>query len=110
MDSNLYLVVASGVLALLFSFWKTIWISNQDQGTDRMKSIGRSISEGAMAFLKAEYKVLALFVVLIAIVLGFSNYNSKNSSSLISLSFIVGAFTSGLSGYLGDEGGYKSKQ
>ena len=67
MDSNLYFVIAAGFLAMAFSFWKTNWISSQDQGTDRMRSIGESISEGAMAFLRAEYRVLTAFVVLIAI-------------------------------------------
>ena len=101
MDSSLYFVIAAGLLAMVFSFWKTNWISNQDQGTDRMRSIGQSISEGAMAFLRAEYRVLTIFVVLIATLLGFFNYNSENSSSLISLSFVTGAITSGLAGYLG---------
>ena len=88
MDSSLYFVIAAGLLAMVFSFWKTNRILNQDQGTDRMRSIGESISEGAMAFLRAEYRVLTAFVVLIAILLGFFNYNSENSSSLISLSFV----------------------
>ena len=52
MESSLYFVIAAGFLAMAFSFWKTNWISNQDQGTDRMRSIGESISEGAMAFSK----------------------------------------------------------
>ena len=101
MDSNLYFVIVAGLISMAFSFWRTNWISNQDQGNDRMRSIGESISEGAMAFLKAEYKVLTLFVVLIAILLGFFNFNSENSSSLISLSFVTGAIASGLAGYLG---------
>ena len=84
MDLNLYFVIAAGFLAMAFAFWKTNWISSQDQGTDRMRSIGQSISEGAMAFLRAEYRVLTIFVVLIATLLGFFNYNSENSSSLIS--------------------------
>ena len=66
-----------------------------------MRSIGQSISEGAMAFLRAEYRVLTIFVFLIAILLGFFNYNSENSSSLISLSFVTGAIASGLAGYIG---------
>ena len=54
MSSNLLLVVGAGGLAMLFSFWKTSWINKQDQGTDRMIKIGKSIADGAMAFLKAE--------------------------------------------------------
>ena len=63
------LVLGVGVLALVFSAWKTNWINRQDEGTDRMKTIGANISEGAMAFLKAEYRVLAVFVVVVACLL-----------------------------------------
>ena len=101
MDYNMIFVLGAGILALLFSFWKTRWIEAQDQGTDRMKAIGASIADGAMAFLKAEYRVLAIFIVVVAIVLGIANNNRPDSSILISLSFLVGAVTSGLAGYLG---------
>ena len=57
------LIIGAGMLAMLFSFWKTTWINKQDEGTDRMKQIGASIAEGAMAFLKAEYRVLTIFVI-----------------------------------------------
>ena len=101
MDYNMIFVLGAGILALLFSFWKTRWIEAQDQGTDKMKVIGASIADGAMAFLKAEYRVLAVFIVVVAIVLGIANNNRPDSSILISLSFLVGAVTSGLAGYLG---------
>jgi len=101
MDNAIYLVVLSGVLALLYSFWKSRWVNKQDEGTDTMKLIGKNIAEGAMAFLKAEYKVLSLFVVAVAILLGFANYGKSDSSVLISLSFVVGALASGLAGFIG---------
>ena len=101
MDYNMIFVLGAGILALLFSFWKTRWIEAQDQGTDKMKAIGASIADGAMAFLKAEYRVLAVFIVVVAIVLGIANNNRPDSSILISLSFLVGAVASGLAGYLG---------
>ena len=101
MSSNLILVVGAGGLAMLFSFWKTSWINKQDEGTERMKQIGASIAEGAMAFLNAEYRVLAIFVISVAVVLGFANSGRSDSSILISMSFIVGAIASGLAGYLG---------
>tara|TARA_B100000678_G_scaffold268571_1_gene254955 strand:+ start:6 stop:2066 length:2061 start_codon:yes stop_codon:yes gene_type:complete len=66
-----------------------------------MKQIGASIADGAMAFLSAEYRVLAIFVVSVALVLGFANSGRNDSSALISMSFIVGAIASGLAGYLG---------
>jgi K(+)-stimulated pyrophosphate-energized sodium pump len=100
MNSLLYIVLLFGVLGLLYTFWKTTWIKKQDAGTDKMKKISGHISEGAMAFLKSEYKVLAVFVVSVAILLAISA-NSDNSSPVIALSFIVGAFCSGLAGFIG---------
>ena len=99
--NNLYYVIGAGVLAMLFAFWKTNWINRQDEGTDRMKQIGASIADGAMAFLKAEYRVLSIFVVTVAILLGFANNGRSDSHSLIALSFVVGALASGLAGFLG---------
>jgi len=95
------LVIGSGVLAMLYAFWKTGWIRKQDQGTEKMERIGASISDGAMSFLKAEYRVLAVFVVAVAALLGFVNAGNPESSGLIALSFITGALTSGLAGFLG---------
>jgi len=97
---NLFYVLGAGVLAMLFSFWKTNWINNQDEGTDRMKKIGKSIADGAMAFLKAEYRILAIFVIIVATLLAFAA-NSQGDSMFISLSFLVGALASGLAGFLG---------
>ena len=101
MNSNFIFVIGAAVLAMLYSFWKTAWINKQDEGTDRMKSIGSSIADGAMAFLKAEYRILSIFVIAVAILLGFANYGRADSSALISLSFVVGAITSALAGFLG---------
>jgi len=102
-DINTYLwaVLNTGVLALIYAAWQTNWINKQDQGTERMVLIGKSIAEGAMAFLKAEYKILGIFVVVVALLLGIVNAGRTDSSALISLSFIVGAFASGLAGFLG---------
>ena len=92
--------MGAAVLAMAYSFWKTSWISGQDEGTDRMKSIGASIADGAMAFLKAEYRVLSIFVIAVAILIGFGNSGRTDSSAFISVSFIVGALASGLAGFL----------
>jgi len=86
---------------MVFSFWKTSWITKQSQGNERMKSIGASIADGAMAFLRAEYRILGVFVIAVAFILGFANSGRADSSAMISFSFIVGAFTSGLAGFLG---------
>ena len=101
MNSNFIFVIGAAVLAMLYSFWKTGWINKQDEGTDRMKSIGSSIADGAMAFLKAEYRILSIFVIAVAILLGFANSGRADSSALISLSFVVGAIASALAGFLG---------
>jgi len=101
MNNMIYLVILSGVVALLYSFWKTSWINKQDEGTDAMKMIGGNIAKGAMAFLKAEYRILAIFVLAVAVLLGFANYGKSDSSVLISLSFVVGALASGLAGFIG---------
>ncbi len=67
------LIIGAGMLAMLYSFWKTGWINKQDQGTEKMERIGSNIADGAMSFLKAEYRVLAVFIVVIAVLLGFAN-------------------------------------
>ena len=101
MSSNLVFVMGAAVLAMAYSFWKTSWIIGQDEGTDRMQSIGANIADGAMAFLKAEYRILSIFVFVVAVLLGFANAGRTDSSALISISFIVGAVASGLAGFFG---------
>ena len=101
MNNFLYIAVFSGIIAMAYAFWKSSWINSQDQGTERMISIGSSIADGAMAFLRAEYRILSVFVIAVAFLLGFANSGRSDSSILISLSFIVGALASGLAGFLG---------
>jgi len=99
MDLNLlYGSIGAGVIALLFAIWKTSWINKQDAGTDKMKEIGAAIRTGAMAFLKRQYKVLAIFVVTVAVLLAIGN---KDNQRLVAVSFAVGAFCSALSGFFG---------
>jgi len=94
-----YLVPCFGILALLYTFVKSAWVTKQDAGNDRMKEISTYIAEGAMAFLKAEYKVLAYFVVIAAILLGVMGASS--SRWLIAVAFVIGAFFSALAGFIG---------
>ena len=77
--NNLYYVMGAGILAMLFAFWKTSWINSQDEGSDRMKQIGANIADGAMAFLKAEYRVLTIFVIIVAVLLAFAANNTGDS-------------------------------
>lgn len=96
-----YLVPAFGILALLYTFVKSAWVTKQDAGNDRMQEIARYIAEGAMAFLKAEYKVLAYFVVIACLLLAFMGYSNPQSSWMIAIAFIIGAFFSALAGFIG---------
>ena len=95
-----YLVPALGVIALLYTFWKSSWVNKQEIGSDKMGRIATNIADGAMAFLKAEYKVLAIFVVIVTALMAWSGMNA-DSSPLVALSFILGAFCSGLAGFIG---------
>jgi K(+)-stimulated pyrophosphate-energized sodium pump len=96
----MYLIPVFGVLALLYTFWKSAWVSKQEVGTEKMARIAKSISDGAMAFLRAEYKILSIFVVAVAILLGVSS-TGEGTSPLVALSFVVGAVCSGLAGFIG---------
>lgn len=100
MDNILYLLPVFGVLGLLFVLWKSAWVSKQDAGSDKMKKIASHIAEGAMAFLKAEYKILSIFVVCVALLLAFTA-DSETSHPLVGLSFVLGAFCSALAGFIG---------
>ena len=96
----IYLVPAMGVVALLYTVWRSSWVSKQEVGTEKMAKIAEHIANGAMAFLKAEYRVLAIFVLAVAILLGVSA-DSETSSPLIAGSFILGAICSALAGFIG---------
>ncbi|MDJ0841404.1 MAG: sodium-translocating pyrophosphatase [Acidobacteriota bacterium] len=100
-DVLLYLFMGSGLLALIFAFIKSSAVNKEDIGTDKMKEIAGYIREGAMAFLAREYKVLAIFVLVVAVLLGWQNMGDAESSPLIAFSFILGAVCSGLAGFFG---------
>ncbi len=96
-----YLIPVAGALALGYAFMRAQWVGKQDVGTDRMAEIANDIAEGAQAFLRREYRVLALFVVAVAVLLAFANLGRADSSPLIALSFVVGALCSALAGFIG---------
>lgn len=96
-----YAVPAAGVLALVYAYWKASWVRAQPAGSDKMKEIAGLIQEGAMAFLGREYKVLSVFVAIVAVLLGVANMSGANQSPLIAGAFVLGAFASGLAGYFG---------
>jgi K(+)-stimulated pyrophosphate-energized sodium pump len=101
MENLIYVVPAMGIVGLLYTLVKFMWVSKQDAGTDRMKEISNYIAEGAMAFLKAEYKVLFYFVVVAALLLGVMGSSHENSHWSIAIAFIIGAIFSAIAGFIG---------
>jgi K(+)-stimulated pyrophosphate-energized sodium pump len=101
MPNWIYIIPALGIIALIFAFIKAKWVSRQDPGTERMIEISGYVRDGAMAFLKREYRVLAIFVIVVAVLLAFANWNSPDSSPVLAISFILGAFSSALAGFFG---------
>ncbi len=99
MENLVYSLPIFGIIGLLYVAWRSAWVAKQDVGSQKMADIAARIAEGAMAFLKAEYRVLAIFVVSVAILLGVSA--GENSSPLVAVSFVLGAFCSALAGFIG---------
>lgn len=95
------LVPIFGIIALIYTFIQSSWVSKQNAGNDRMKEISGYIADGAMAFLKAEYKVMGYFVIIVAILLALMGVANENSHWSIGLSFIFGAILSALAGFIG---------
>ena len=98
MEKLLYLPLAAGVLSLLLAFYKFKWVNKQSPGNDKMIEISHAIKQGAMAFLKREYKILLLIVIAVAVLVTLPE---KGFLKLVALSFGVGALFSGLAGYIG---------
>ena len=90
-----------GIIALFFVFYKNSWVTKQDPGDEKMQFIASNIQKGAMAFLKAEYRMLSIFVLAVAILLFFKGQNETDGHALVALSFVVGAICSGLAGFVG---------
>ncbi len=101
MDKLIYLVPVMGLIGLLYTLIKFNWVSKQDAGNDRMKEIANYIAVGAMAFLKAEWKILGYFVVIVGILLAVMAQANPHSHWLISVAFVIGAVFSATAGYIG---------
>ena len=101
MENLIYVVPAMGILGLLYTFVKFMWVSKQDAGTPRMKEISTYIAEGAMAFLKAEWKILGYFVVIVGILLAVMANANPHSHWSIAVAFVIGAVLSATAGYIG---------
>jgi len=99
-ETFLYLTLVSGALALIYGWLRTRWIRGREAGDDTMQNIAGHIREGAMAFLGREYRVLAIFVVVVAALLAVANH-LQDQSFLIGVSVLAGALCSGLAGFFG---------
>ncbi|KFF01225.1 inorganic pyrophosphatase [Chryseobacterium formosense] len=95
------LVPIFGVIALVYTFLQSNWVSRQNAGNEKMKVISGHIADGAMAFLKAEYKILTYFVIIVAILLAVMGMTNSHSHWSIGISFIIGAVLSALAGFIG---------
>ncbi|MDP3470183.1 MAG: sodium-translocating pyrophosphatase [Daejeonella sp.] len=100
-DNLIYLIPAMGVFGIIVMAVKSAWVTKQDAGDENMQRLSGYIADGAMAFLKAEWKVLGYFSAIAAILLAYSGTLVETSSWVIAVSFIIGAFTSALAGYIG---------
>ena len=101
MELFIQLLPAFGILALLFVFIKNNWVSKQEIGNEKMARIAKNIADGAMSFLKAEYKILSIFVVAVAVLLFFKGQAESGSNGFVAVSFVVGAICSALAGFIG---------
>ena len=101
MENVIIIPIALSILGLLFMFVKMSWVKKQNPGGEKMQSISKSIKEGALAFLNAEYKLLAIFVVIAAALLFLISTMVASTSWMIVPAFIIGAFFSALAGNIG---------
>ncbi|MBJ6141860.1 sodium-translocating pyrophosphatase [Hymenobacter sp. BT559] len=101
MPAILYAVPLLGLLALVYTWLRAGWVARQDAGDARMKTIAGYIADGAIAFLKAEYKVLALFALIASAFLGYLGFTGEKSSPIIIIAFLIGAVFSATAGFIG---------
>lgn len=101
MEQLVWYIPIAGLFGILFMVLKARWIDKQSPGTEKMQRIAGYIQKGAMAFLRAEYKILAIFVLAVSVLLYLKSLNEETTNAFIVLSFITGAVLSGLAGYIG---------
>jgi K(+)-stimulated pyrophosphate-energized sodium pump len=101
MNNLIYVIPAMGIVGLLYTFIKFKWVNAQDAGNEKMKEISTYIADGAMAFLRAEYKIMGYFIIIGALLLGVLGFSSENSHWSIAIAFICGGCLSALAGFIG---------
>lgn len=97
----MYMIPALGLVGILVMAIKYAWVSKQDPGDENMQKLAGYIAKGALAFLRAEWKLLGYFAVIAAVVLAWSGTQTESSHWIISVSFLIGAVFSALAGYIG---------
>ncbi|HUH33365.1 MAG TPA: sodium/proton-translocating pyrophosphatase, partial [Daejeonella sp.] len=90
-----------GIIGIVVMAVKSAWVVKQDAGDENMQQLSGYIADGAMAFLRAEWKVLSYFAAIAAVLLAYSGTLIETSSWVIAVSFLIGAFTSAFAGYIG---------
>ena len=100
-NNLIYFIPVMGLIGIMFMLAKSAWVTKQESGDAAMTELSGHIADGAMAFLKAEWKILSYFVVVAALLLAYSGTTVPNSSPVIAISFITGAFLSAFAGFIG---------
>jgi len=106
-NNLLYCIPALGLIGIIVMMFKSAWVNKQDAGDKNMQELAGYIADGAMAFLKAEWRVLSIFVIFTAALLAYSgtiteiNGVPMHSSWIIAIAFIIGAFFSAFAGFIG---------
>jgi len=100
-DKIIYILPVFGIIGLLYMMYLNAWVSKQDAGNEKMRGIAQHIAEGAMSFLKAEYRMLVVFVIIAGAALGALSAFVESTHWFIVIAFVIGAFFSALAGYMG---------
>ncbi len=100
-NNLIYAIPLMGLFGIIVMLIKSAWVSKQDAGDENMRTLSGYIADGAMAFLKAEWKILTYFAIIAAVLLAYSGTLVETSSPVIAVSFLIGAFTSAFAGYIG---------
>src|SRR5882672_11360777 len=100
-DYLIYLIPCLGVLGLIIMAIKSAWVTKQEAGDAKMQELAGYIAAGAIAFLKAEWKILSYFAIIAGILLAWSGMAVEGRSPIIAVAFLIGAVFSALAGYIG---------
>ncbi|MBK7440953.1 MAG: sodium-translocating pyrophosphatase [Chitinophagales bacterium] len=101
MNTILYLIPALGLIGLAYMIFVALWVNKREAGNEKMQGIAKNIADGAMAFLKAEYRVLLIYVAITAGLLAWLASSSDRSDPMVAVAFIIGSVFSGFAGFIG---------